>query len=168
MDVYKWIENNDSQMLTIGDLKKWKIGTSKEVAIFDRNFEEYKILNLPENKKYKPSYFFSANKHTITYIGDLNWIIHYPSGEDNQHRVEIDVKKYDNGWTWMPVDCDGPYLTLDSISSNGRIINVPKNKQKRIHLSKLDNSTKIGWRGPIMLWDDLRKHKDKVYYDDPT
>lgn len=166
MEVYKWIKYHDSKMLTIGDLKKWKIGTTKNVIIFDCNFEEYLIWNLTPNEKYDTKYFFQANKHKITYLGDLNWMIHYNFGNSFEHRVEVNIEKYDNGCHWMPFDCNKKYITLDHIHIKNRHVQLPKNKQKLIHFSELDDNTKIGWRGPIMLSTNFAKIKNRVYYEE--
>jgi hypothetical protein len=43
MEMYKWIKNYEPKHVTIKDLKEWKVGETKDVIIFDRNFEEYFI-----------------------------------------------------------------------------------------------------------------------------
>jgi hypothetical protein len=162
MEMYAWIDQHKPKHLTIRDLKKWAVGETKDVIIFDRNFEEYSIWNnFKKNKEYNPTHFFEDNQCKITYNGNLTWDIHYPFGGTACHNIELDIEKLNTGWHWSPL-CE-EYMILDTTTKNHRITKLPPKDQQKIHWSQFDDDTRIGWRGPIMLWKDV-EDDIKIYW----
>lgn len=160
-----WIENTRSKHLTLGDLKKWKKGETKDVIIWDRNFEEYGIWGgLKEEKTYKPAKFFKGNHHKIKYNGDFTWDITFEFGGTITHPVHLDIKKEGTGWWWSPLD--GEYIVLDTSYSNGKITKKKKKKVVKKHHSEYRDDTRIGWRGPMMLWEHVESG-EPVHYVSP-
>ena len=154
MDMYEWINYYKSNHLVINDLKKMNVGDTLDVVIFDRNFEEYFIWpKLKKNKSYTPKYFFKGNRHQIKYNGDLTWDITYSFGCIAHHPIEINVSKFDLGFTWYPLT--GENMILNTKIVNNKTVKLPKKNQLKIHWTDFPKNTSIGWRGPIMLWKNI-------------
>jgi hypothetical protein len=140
IEMYTFINNCKSQHLTIADVKLLNIGDRLDVVIWDRNFEESWIWTNADNEvAFPPDIFFLSNRHTLTYIGNMTWNIHYPFGLNVIHNIELDVSKLDNIMKWYPISDDG----------NIKFLRVFK------HWTDFPDNTRVGWRGPIMLWDKL-------------
>ena len=127
------------------------------VALFDRNFEEYGIWdNFDDYKLYEPAEFFKYNKATIRYNGGNTWIINMGSTcEYYEHFIEVnvvDIRPKNSNLTWCPIDEKG---------------NIPiKKYNKKINFNNIPCNTKIGWRGPMILWDKIINLGNKVYKAD--
>nr|QBK86564.1 MAG: hypothetical protein LCMAC102_03590 [Marseillevirus LCMAC102] len=63
----------------------------------------------------------------------------------------------DTNWEWCPIENE--YIVLDTNTIKHKIVKIPI---KKFHWKSFDEKTRIGWRGPIMLWKDV---KNKIYYD---
>ncbi len=46
--------------------------------------------------------------------------------------------------------------------------NKNKNECQKVHWSKYKSDTRIGWRRPIMLWNDVKNGKDVYYNNDES
>ena len=151
-EMYDFIEKSKRKHLTLKDVKRMKVGDKIDVVIWDRNFEEGWIWNEAiKNKPYTPKYFFRRNRHQLTYLGDMKWNIKYPFGETICHNIELDVSELGTNWKWSPIFKE--YITLKNDFVNGRIKKLDKPIKK--HWSEFPDSTRVGWRGPIMLWEKL-------------
>jgi hypothetical protein len=140
IEMYKFINDCKSQHLTIADIKLLNIGDRLDVVIWDRNFEELWIWTNADNEvAFTPDEFFSSNRHTLTYLGNMKWNIRYPFGIDFIHNIELDVSKLDNIMKWYPISDDGKI----------EFLRVSK------HWTDFPDDTRVGWRGPIMLWNKL-------------
>ena len=161
MELYKWINHYKEKLLTINTIKNWNINEIKDVVIFDRNFEEYFIWeNTRKNENYTAEYFFQGNRCRIKYNGNLTWDIEFDVGTIT-HPVELDVTDLGTGWAWMPLN--GEYMTINTVVKDWKITDLPQNEQHNIHFTKFNDNTRIGWRGPIMLWSDVKNAQD-VYW----
>lgn len=159
-EMYTMIDHMKPHHLTVGKLKKLR-KARLELAIFDRNMEDGKIWTyLKPKKNYKPEHFFSETRHKVTYNGGHTWqiLFEYADGKSQlvEHNLEVDyshvqkLSNSDHDCLWHPVDCDG---YIDGI-----------------YWKDLPDDVRIGWRGPAMLWKDLKSYsgKYKVYYLDPS
>jgi hypothetical protein len=54
-------------------------------------------------------------------------------------------------------------MIINSKCNGNRIIELSHSEQQKIHWLEFDDSTRIGWRGPIMLWTDVINGMD-VYW----
>ncbi len=162
--MYHFIENSKNKHLTIADVKKMLPEDQIDVVIWDRNFEEYWIWNNAENEKpYEPQIFFKSNHHKITYKGDMKWDIHFNFGETIEHPIHLDVSELNTYWIWCAIDgTDGKIHITNEIVKNGEKI-PPHWKPKHIHWTEFSDNTRVGWRGPMMLWDELN-NLSSVYY----
>lgn len=115
-----------------------------------------------KNKLYSPAYFFKHNRHKIRYNGNFTWEIIYNWGDIFCHNVELDITKLNTCCMWYQLK--GDYIIIDTKKNNdGQTIILPKNEHQYIHWTDFNNNTRIGWRGPIMLWKDV-KNGMEVYY----
>jgi hypothetical protein len=161
LEMYKWIKYYKPKHLTVHDLKTWKTNQTKKVLVLDRNFEEYHIWNdLEENKSYSPEQFFKKNICKIKNNGDLTWDIIDSSGDKNCYNVEINVKVLGSNLDWCPVFRSNPNLASDG--DYVTIYNKKGNKHK-IYWDELASNVRIGWRGPMILWEHV-KNNPKVYW----
>ncbi|AYV75426.1 MAG: hypothetical protein Terrestrivirus1_300 [Terrestrivirus sp.] len=150
--MYNFIDNCKNEHLTIRDVKLMSVGDVIDVVIWDKNFEEYWIWEHAEEKTYyDPCVFFKSNRCKLTYKGDMQWDIYFDFGDTFTHPVHLDVSSLQTDWTWYPIDeLDG------KIHSDWTT--------KHIHWTEFPDTTRVGWRGPIMLWDKL-KDLPQIYYD---
>ena len=162
--MYHFIKACKSQHLTIADVKNLKIGDKIDVIIWDRNFEENWIWDHAESEKpYDPQTFFKSNHHQLTYAGNMTWHIHFDFGETITHPIHLDTSDLETRYTWCALENDGFIHITDEVIKCGEKIPTEW-KPKHIHWTKFPDSTRVGWRGPIMLWEKL-KNKTYVYYD---
>ena len=148
MELYDFIEHTRDKHLTLNDVKALKIGDTLDVVIWDRNFEEARIWNSPEGKEYTPKWFFADNRVTLTYLGNLEWdmVFAWDTKQKFRHEVHVDtIGLNKKGHTWCPV-------------CNGKITCTRKS------VDKLPGTTRVGWRGPAMLWSNLGSNP-KVYWN---
>jgi len=137
------------------DLKAMK-NKSIKVVLFDRNFEEYGIWNdFDKYKLYEPKKFFKKNTASIKYIGGNTWNIKYSGGNQVCHYIEVntvDIKSKRNDTTWAPIDDKGDVCCINSL--------------KKVNFKDLPSNTRIGWRGPMILWSVIVNFDKKVYQAD--
>jgi hypothetical protein len=140
--------------LTLSDIDKLNIGDTLDVVIWDGNFEENWIWEHAERDKlYNPIDFFKENRHIATYLGDYQWDIDFPHGETFRHPVHLDVSSLQTNWGWISIEDGGIHITSEVVPINEEI----PDGWKAIHkpISEMSNETRVGWRGPMMLWNEL-------------
>lgn len=158
MDVDKFIKSCKSAHLTLGDVKKLNVGDQLDVVIWDRNFEDYWIYGQAEKgRNYNPQDFFKYNHCKIIYQGNMEWDIDF-SFAVYRHCIELDTSSLNIRWGWMPIE-NGNIETDEWIPSGNETID---SKDKDLHWTTFPDTTRVGWRGPIMLWDKL-KNMSQVY-----
>lgn len=159
-EMYQFIKDSCQQHLTIEDVMKLEVGDELDVVIWDGNFEEYWIwTNAESSVAYNPEEFFRCNHHQLTYLGDMTWDIHFSFGETTTHPIHLDVSQLETNYTWYPIDeTDGKIHITNEIVNEGE--EKPSHwKPKHLHWTEFPKTTRVGWRGPIMLWDKLTDHK---------
>jgi len=170
LEMYSFIDSCKDHHLTIGDVKNLKVGDKLDVVIWHQNFEEEggffairgKIredLSLPQ----RPEQFFKYNHHQLTYLGNMEWDIHFEWGETFTHPIHLDVTCLETNWTWSALEEDGMiHITKEVVKEGERI---PLHwRAKHLHWSEFPDDTRVGWRGPIMLWSKL-KDMPPVYFE---
>lgn len=154
-----YIENCKDQHYTINDFDQLRPNDVIDVVIWDRNYSDH--LKWPDavpNRAYKATDFFQNNRCTIRYLGGFAWEIKSIYDDvEAKTPVEVNVRTFHVGWEWMPFETDGT-LVLSDKYENGKII--PLAKPKISNYRKLPKSTRIGWRGPMMLWSKLSSMPD--------
>ena len=168
-EMYKWIKGCRPYHLTLGDILKWKKGEKVDVCMLDRNFEEYDIwTNAKPDKVFTAATFFAKNKATLTYKGDFIWDITYDYGETIEHPVHFCTSGLATSWTWVALECgNGGEGDISIIIDSEMLrsgIPFPKHKnQIRIRWQEFPKPTRVGWRGPMILWKHL-SILPKVYW----
>ena len=163
MQVYDYIKISKPYHLRISDIKKLRPGDELDVVIWDRNFEEYHIwTNCEPDKNYDSKEFFKANRHKITYQGHMTWAIHFPYGETIQHPVHLSTSGLETNWKWCSIENGYVNITNEVLKSSETIPDYWQ--PKHLHWTEFPETTRIGWRGPIMLWENLDKMSSEVYY----
>lgn len=138
-----WIKNRTDLHLKVKDLDDWSIGTDKSLVVFDGNYEEYGLwCNYNDYMDYKPSELFQYNKQTITYLGNQEWESKTDCIPPKDIQFYVTLNKKTCWRNWEEILEDNPEFKYED----------------------LDKNTPIGWRGYCMLWEDIEKCEDMLYY----
>lgn len=111
-------------------------------------------------QEYDPQSFFAANWWRVTYKGNLKWQLYHPNVGEVNEDVHINVSSLNTSWDWTPIQNEYVDIETEALSPD---ISINKLKSKRIHWSRFPEQTRVGWRGPMMLWDYL-SILPNVYY----
>lgn len=190
MEMYEWIRYHKSKHLQIKDLEAWSVGEPRKVVLFDRNFEERGVWDMMEcYTKYSPEKLFAGNVGVITFLGYK----HYDKednktgpmwkidglGETISVPIEIDVWRLGHGFTWFPLKGEfihiNQHVTFDYPHEELKQEGVFKKHgferatgRTNMHWRRFPKNTRIGWRGPVMFYEDvINSPLDKVYWKDP-
>lgn len=164
VEMYTYIRDSSEDHLRLSDVKNMKINDTIDVVIWDRNFEEHWIWDEAISEKlYDAETFFAYNRHQLTYLGNMTWTINYPWGGKIDHPIHLDVSSLETYWKWCLIDETDGYIHITyEIVKKGE--KIPENwKPKHIHWTDFADTTRVGWRGPIMLWSKLA-NAPKIYY----
>ena len=147
----EWIRDHRLYHLCIRDLEKFKPGDVIDVAIFDRNMEEYGMWDdIRPDTPLKAKEFFRFNHHQIRIIDNNNWIL-IMDGEEFDFPLHYNLKK------------DGTIRIKNEIINSGE--QIPHGRKKfKINVSDLHPLTRVGWRGPVMLWKYVQESKVQVIW----
>jgi hypothetical protein len=170
LEIDDWIEETKANHLRIGDISKFKHGEKIKVLVMDRNLYDtlYRINN--ENQLYKATDFFRESSAIYEHDCDLKGKIRYkwqslPEYNNNENDDDINDNKrwydlkfhieYKNG-NWYPLE-------------NGIL---PANGEHDTKLLEFDHkwndfpdNTRVGWRGPMMLWSNVENAPDVYRYE---
>lgn len=151
----RWVDYYEQLHLTKSDIIHLGRGGNLEVVVFDRNFtEECRIYeDFTENEPYSPEQMFANCRCLLTLISTnpYKWDMQYI---DNtfEHYVEMDISTMGTAWSWYPLDNDNE-IKLETTIQNWYITDLPEPIIK--HWNDFNTDTRVGWRGPIMRWNDL-------------
>lgn len=141
--------------LTIKDITSLKPGQTIKLLVLDRNFdeiaceEETNQLNIP----HKAEEFFRLNTATYVHQQNLKGIITYDN-IDLTRDFEFDIEYEKDCWYPLKNNClpkkDPQHLASFSFNEPKPYTDYPAN-------------TRIGWRGPMILWEKVKKLPD-IYW----
>ena len=140
--------------LILADYLALKPGDELDVVVWDRNYQENGIWDRPQKTPYDPEVFFAGNRCKIVYKEEYKWEIHYTTYSNLvvHHSLEVSLEGMNTNWTWAPIEPEDGMLHITSkIVKHGETQPShwgPIHK----HLSDFSTSTRVGWRGPMMLW----------------
>lgn len=120
-----------------------------------RNVLDIPYDTLKDNKLYKPEVFFKDSKDTYVHKKDLVGDLKFDGGMEKDITFDVEYKK----GSWYPFS--NGYLPAKDSQDRLKLLG------KKTHWTKFNKNTHIGFRGPIMLWSDLKKMPKiyKVNYD---
>lgn len=156
LEMYHFVHDTKDKHLTLADIKKLQVGEKLDVVIWDGNWEEY--WSSAENlKPYSAEEFFKFNRHQLTYKGDMKWDIHFNFGETFEHPVHLNTDHLQTFSRWCKVDEKDGKIHITSEYLPQGMSEIPSIwKPKHIHWTEFPDTTRVGWRGPIMLWSKLK------------
>ena len=145
----EWEKKTEPYHLTIGDVYELKEGKSIHFYCLDRNWTEMVSFNNGDDVEYKASDVLQNNYRAIFYKdygirGETKWFFN-----DGTFRIENTVWHVDLGHIWCPLDEDDKVPLFLECFDVGKLAGV-----KAEHLPL---NTKIGWRGPCILKENLNK-----------
>jgi hypothetical protein len=146
LDSAKWYNSSRKYWLTLKDFETMKKGSKIVVLSLHQNSMDAATTYFKENTPYYPEKFFKSEKDTITYQGNMQVGSKHLNEPDNKS-WGLDIEYAKNKWSTL---FDG------NLHSKGNT-HSPK------HWSKFNPSTPVGYRGPMILWSDLKK-LPKIYY----
>lgn len=154
-ELSKWIDKTRKYWLTIKDIEKIKINKKIKLVVLDRNIYDNKDV-FKKGTLYKPENFFINDSAVYwkTSIAGLDGKIKHKwqNNTDEPYNIGFDIEYKKNNW--YPL-ING-ILPAEDEQGFSQLLGVEKS------WSEFPKTTHIGWRGPIIIWDDL-KHLDKVY-----
>lgn len=153
LEFSKWYDKSRKYWLTIKDFKSMNKGDKIVILSLHRNLLDIPLNTYKENKSYRPETVFKSEKDTYIYMGDFK--VKSQKYDDNDNKswsLHVEYKKN----YWYPLNDKG-ILPLKSVNSGVKLLN------KRTHWSEFSNSTHVGWRGPMILWKDL-KNLPKIHF----
>jgi len=170
-EVDDWIRAHRLQHLCIQDLLTLSPGDVMDVAIFDRNMEEYGMWDkIPGNTPMPASDMFRFNHHQIKMLENGNWVISM-CGDEHKHPIHYNFESLATHWTWLgsyiggdanPVICVKHEITRDGED-------MPKGRKPfEINVADLHPLTRVGWRGPVMFWKYVENSNMPVFWRDPV
>ncbi len=151
-----WQEHIREQCLTILDLLQLKHGQQLKVLVIDRNLCDVVCNDNHGNTLYDPELFFRYNTATYTHNEGLqgNIIYHWRDQDSQDYRFEFEIE-YEKD-RWYPLE-DGQLPKTDPQGFSSFSYQNPK------LWSSFPQTTRIGWRGPMLLWEKVRD-QPKVYW----
>ena len=152
----EWEDATRKDHLTIGDIRKLKKGDTVPLLIMDRNYLDIAFAKNKGNTLYTPVRFFRSNKATYIHDADLHGTIVWSWSKEKQP-FEFELN-YDNE-RWYPL-IDGHIPRRDK----NRFRDAPYKTAKS--WTSFPATTRVGWRGPSMPWNDLDKYQKVWFYQE--
>jgi hypothetical protein len=140
----KWYNASRKYWLTLKDFKDMKKGDKIVVLPLHQNALDGPQTYFKECIAFRPEQFFKSEKDTITYQGNMQVGSKHLNKPDNKS-WGLDIEYAKNKWSTL---FDGNLHM--------------KNKLPK-HWTKFNENTSVGYRGPMILWSDLKK-LPKLYY----
>ena len=151
---HQWINSTKDYHLTIKDIQEMKSGESLKVIILDRNtgdlFDKYNN----SNTLYYPIDFFKHQMGEFIKNKDMTGKLIFYNGinHDSNNNLIIDPFEFHIEYKlnyWYPLQNNIISIT------NPEFKHINENYSKNINEFPLD--TRVGWRGPMIKVDLLRK-----------
>ena len=145
-----WYEKSRKYWLSINDITKLKPNVKLVLLSLHRNVLDIPYDTLKDKKLYKPEVFFKDSKDTYIHKKDLVGDLKIDGGIEEDITFDVEYKKD----FWYPLQ--NGYLPAKDPQRAFKLLG------KKTHWTKFNKKTHVGFRGPIMLWSDLKK-MPKIY-----
>lgn len=153
LNVEKWYQESRKHWLTID--KYLKLNKRTKVIMLDRNFADIAFDANQRGKAYIPTQFFRKNVAYLTPRSDGQNILacKLETSWGVSESIEFHIE-YQKGF-WYPLE--NGYLPKKDTQGIFKLFSAKK------HWTDFPTSTHIGWRGPVITWEDLKK-LPKLYH----
>jgi len=165
LDYKKWFDKSRSKWLKISDIKRLTPGEKITLVVLHRNTEDLsldKSIN-SRGKAIKPSTFYrkmiayyrpDALSSGMSGMSGMSGSLRFKSINEKEWPLELEVE-YKPGF-WYPL-VNGYLPAKDPQNIFGVLLG------RKIHWKDLPSNTPVGWRGPMILLEDVKK-MPLVYY----
>ncbi len=150
----------EKHALKISDVKKLKKGDKISVILFDRNIGDY-LHGTPQGTQSTKEYLEKMHLATFTQgedYGITGSLYLFDIGEEfSDWTWQINVAKYNDKSYWSPID--------DSCSCGDHPASEYL-REFRENPVNIPGETKVGWRGPAILAEDIQNMPETfIHYD---
>jgi hypothetical protein len=145
LDVYYFIHHPDL-CVKVEDFMNLLPKQMVDLCMFDSNFEESRIWSplIKNDTPYRPTYFFADNHHRYRHIGE------------NVGRVAWrDESRYQLIYDFSVEVMPGKWQNLDN--------KCGKCEENIVKIENVMPSSRIGWRGPMVLWSVIEQMERDGY-----
>jgi hypothetical protein len=162
LDVEEFLRREESSYLTIADIVKMKPGETIEVLSIDRNFydaifENYTPTGAKEFFKYNYIWLIAKSGDGL----DVKW-------KQSENGCDCGMEEYEERefhlnykeGSWYPLE-GGKLPGRCDQNSNLRLTEDGESK----HWSSYPETTKVGWRGPMLPYRCVAECEEKLYYN---
>lgn len=177
MEQSDWKNANQNKFLTIKRARElFSENNEIKVLSFHRNIWDETTQNNEEHILHDPTHFFSKSYCIIRKIESKT----FPDGENKEeNKEEKNLNNLSISFEWdINFNLDFEFdLYLEECECWYPLKNgyIPTHDEQEIfqfnfsepkHYSTFDENTKVGWRGPMMLWSEIDDNQ-KIYYRYP-
>ena len=143
--INSWLNIMKDKYITIKDIEKLNKGDCVKLLAIDRNF--YDLIDNNETGIEMPPDIFLQDNYIFEYTHNnkLNGMIRWIK-EENINNFNFDIN-YNNDY-WYPLNNEGE-LPEEDPQRLFSLKNIKKNYKE------YPEETLIGWRGPMLLWEDV-------------
>jgi hypothetical protein len=152
LDMSEWIESSKQHWMTLADVAALPPGEPVYIVMFHRNVGDLcknDDVN-PCDCAIRPDVFFRTC--VVTFVpdsdgGGTKGVVNFIGDEDIEpYHMELDVEyKTDS---WYPLE--NGFLPASDPQGYAKLLGYS------VHWSKMEKSTYVGWRGPMMLLDAVK------------
>lgn len=157
LEFENWLKKSESKCLKISDILKLNPGQKIKVVSLHRNTADRSIgseIN-PRGHAIKPERFFRNMIADYRHIKNMEGTLYFKNeGDDNEWPFELEVE-YKPGF-WYPLK-DGYLPARDPQNIFGLLLG------RKVHWKDLPKNTHVGFRGPMVLLENVKK-MPLVYY----
>lgn len=144
-----WINFHSDKQITLKQFQEWKTNTLIDVCIFNSPWRIFNIdAHLYEGTSYKPDELFKYHHYQISKVSNTTWEIMFPNNINIVFPIHLEYAHFgefrlrnQNNQFMFNNDFDDAFTTT---------LFFPE-------------TTKVGWRGPMMFWDDIIKSTQLIH-----
>lgn len=149
----KWVKQAEKKAITKATIEKMKPGDKIELLPLDRNLYDIIEEDNKPNQLYKPTYFFRKNKVVFKKIEGSKGMIKWGWNKKFEpFELQVEWEKFN----WYPLIDE--VLPAKNIQTEQRLLG------KNMSWNQLPLKIKVGWRGPMIKWSDVKKMPSLFWY----
>ena len=153
IELSKWLNHMEPHFATIHSILEMKKKQKKKFLCYDRNF-----LDLVGKKGHYKEIFKNCYKLTYTHDKDLSgWIQFDDEKEASPFEFHLNYMKH----TWFPLKGGKVPNSFEIMIFQG----LAGMEHIGRHFKSYPEDTRVGWRGPLIPWDIVKKEKRYLIND---